>query len=131
MRGCWAKVGSAGGPLRSLIGGPAGRRWSSHILSTKSVAGRASNNLLSTLSTMTSGVSSGESRLRTLARNNNKDEFALLIDNVSLCPHQMDNQQTRITLASNTTSLLRSISNKNLIVVHASSTQAEEDNIEC
>ena len=124
VRSCWEKLTSAGGPSRSLVGGSTGRRQLAHVLSTDSVAGSTPGQLLSTPSTMASGVLPVESRLRTLVRNYDQDEFALLGNNVSLCLHKTDNWQPIITLVLRLTSLSCSISKKNLIIV------AEGDNTE-
>ena len=44
---------------------------------------------------MTSSVTLGTSMIRMLEKNYNKDDFALLGNNISLCQHKMDNRRPR------------------------------------
>ena len=91
MRRFWMKVVSAGGPLRSFVGWLAAQRWSARLLLANSLASSALALLLLTPSTKASGTTMDASRMRTLARNKNEDEFASLGNNITLCQYKTDN----------------------------------------
>ena len=86
---------------------------------------------LLTPSTTASGATSGVLKLRTLARNKNKDYFTLLGNNVSLCWHETEIRRPSSTVALNATLFFHSRSEMNLSVAPVLPTQAEDDIIDC
>ena len=91
MHGFWTKVAPARGPLRSFVGWLAAQYWLACVLSAICLAGSDLALLLLKPSTKASGATAGASRMRTLARNNNEDDFASLGNNVSLCQYESVN----------------------------------------